>query len=141
MTIVWTKLTSTRIAMAVFVRPATWSYDLPLFRAAASDEDELEAMLAAIALPRQGLWVVESRQQPVAFAWIEIHDDTLRLRRLHVATDQPASQLLPPLFERIEEEYADAAPRLEIADASIVGADAAALQAVGIRRRGEVWVK
>lgn len=44
--------------MAVFVRPATWSYDQELFRSATADEDKedkLEAMLGAIALA-DDLW-------------------------------------------------------------------------------------
>ena len=57
--------------MAIFVRPATWSYDIELFRAATADDDQLEALLAAIATPSQALWVVESDERPVAFAWTE----------------------------------------------------------------------
>ncbi len=86
--------------MAVFVRPATWSYDLELFRRATVDEDRLEAMLAAIALADQGLWVVESNQRPVAFAWTEVRRESVRLPLLHVEPGEEPSELLPPLLTK-----------------------------------------
>jgi len=92
--------------MAVFVRRTNWTYDQPLFRSATNDEERLEAMLAAVALEDEDLWVVESNEQPVAFAWVIIEQDTLRLRQLYVAPGQQEPELLQPLFGQIERHYA-----------------------------------
>ncbi len=127
--------------MAVFVRPATWSYDLELFRRATDDEDRLEAMLAAIALADQGLWVVESNQRPVAFAWTEVRRETVRLPLLHVEPGEEPSELLPPLMSRIEDEYCQRHRRLELAAESIQGVDEETLRAVGLRYDGQRWTK
>lgn len=127
--------------MAVFVRPATWSYDQELFRSATADEDELEAMLGAIALADEDLRVVESNERPVAFAHTAIRRDTLRVLRLFLASGQPALELLRPLLARIEEEHAGRLTRLEIPAESIQGADTEVLRAVGLRRDGQTWTK
>ena len=118
--------------MAVFVRPATWSYDIELFRSAAADEDELEAMLAAIATADQALWVVESDERPVAFAWAKSEPDRVRLLRLHVKPGEEALPLLEPLVERIREE-AGQNVRLETDAGAVDGVDDAVLTALGLR--------
>ena len=118
--------------MAIFVRPATWSYDIELFRAATADEDELEAMLAAIATPGQALWVVESDERPVAFAWTESEAGRVRLLRLYVKPGETALPLLEPLLERIREE-AGADVRLEADAGAATGLDAAVLAVLGLR--------
>ena len=92
--------------MAVFVRRTNWTYDQPLFRSATNDEERLEAMLAAIALENEDLWVIESNEQPVAFAWVVIGQEALRLRQLYVAPGQQAPELLQPLFAQIDTHYA-----------------------------------
>lgn len=112
--------------MAIFVRPATWSYDIGLFRAAAADEDELEAMLAAVATPGQALWVVECDQRPAAFAWTASEPGRVRLLRLHVAPGETAVPLLTPLVERMREE-AGAGTQWDIAAVAIGGFDASLL--------------
>jgi hypothetical protein len=118
--------------MAIFVRPATWSYDIDLFRAAAADEDELEAMLAAIATADQALWVVESDERPVAFAWTATEPGRVRLLRLHVKEGEDALPLLEPLLERIREE-AEQDVRLEAPAIALGGIDNAVLTALGLR--------
>ena len=128
-------------AVAVFARPATWSYDLSLLRQAAADEDELEAMMAAIALESQQLWVAESGEQPAAFAWTTVEGDVLRLLCLYVQSGRPALELLPPLLARIEEEHAGALTRLEIPAEVIHGVDGDILQAVGMHYEGETFSK
>ncbi len=118
--------------MAIFVRPATWSYDIGLFRAAAADEDELEAMLAAIATPGQALWVAECDQRPAAFAWTAVESALVRLFRLYVAAGETPLPLLTPLLQRIREEVgADA--RLEIGPRATRGIDGASLRAAGLQ--------
>ena len=107
--------------MAVFVRPAVWNYDLGLFRAATDDEDRLEAMLAAVALKDQGLWVAESAERPVAFAWTEVAGPIVRLLDLYIGPGEAAGELLDLLLDRIEEEFVDRCSRLEASDDAIRG--------------------
>lgn len=118
--------------MAIFVRPAAWSYDIGLFRPAAADEDELEAMLAAIATPAEALWVVERDERPAAFAWTVSKPGRVRLLRLHVAPGETVLPLLTPLLERIREEAGPDA-RLEMDAGAARGVDDASLAAFGLR--------
>ncbi len=117
--------------MAIFVRPAAWSYDIGLFRSAAADEDELEAMLAATATADQTLLVVESDQRPAAFAWTARQPGRVRLLRLYVEPGRDPLPLLTPLLERIREE-AGANARLETKAGAVDGIDDAVLTALGL---------
>ena len=127
--------------MAVFVRPATWSYDQELFRSATADEDRLEALLAAIAVENEGLWVVESNEQPVAFAHVCTNRGTARMACLFVAPGRSPLELVRPLLERIEEPIEGRIPRLEIPAEAVRGVDDRTLQAVGLHRRRSVWIR
>ncbi len=127
--------------MALFVRPAVWTYDQELFRWATDDEERLESMLAAIALEDQGLWVVESNQRPVAFAWTQIERDTVRLVKLYVAAGAVPAEALRLLIARIEQEYIGEVSRLEVAPSSLSGAGPDTLREVGLTCEGEVWSK
>jgi len=127
--------------LAVFVRPATWSYDLELFRSASADEDRLEALLAAIAIENEGLWVVESDEQPVAFAHVCINRGTAQMACLFVSPGHPPLELLRPLLERIEEQIDGRTSRLEIPAEAVRGVDDRTLQIIGLRRRGSVWIR
>lgn len=132
--------------MAIFVRPAVWSYDEALFRSATADEDRLEAMLAAIALPDEGLWVVESNQRPVAFAWSRTDRDTVRLIELYaeageVAADEVALELLQPLLAHVEREHGGKFSRLEVPAESVHGVDPESLRDAGLALVAEVWAK
>lgn len=127
--------------MAVFVRPAVWNYDLGLFRAATGDEDRLEAMLAAIALKNQGLWVAESNQRPVAFAWTEIAGPNVRLLDLYIPPGEAAGELLDLLLKRLDEEFAGVCLRLEVSDDTIRGVGSGELLPAGFRREGNLWTR
>ncbi len=127
--------------MAVFVRPATWSYDQDLFRSAFADEDRLEALLAAIAIENEDLWVVESNEQPVAFAHVCIDRGTAQMACLFVSPSHPPLELLRPLLERIEEPIGGRIPRLEIPAEAVLGVDDRTLQTVGLRCRRSVWIR
>lgn len=132
--------------MAVLVRPAVWSYDLELLRAAARDEDQLEAMLAAVALEDEDIWVAERAEQPAGFAWARRRPEGLFVLMLFVAADEDARAILGPLVERLMEEAGvgggvtwGAPGRLEIPAAAIRGADEQALRSAGLVRQGESW--
>ncbi len=125
--------------MAVFVRPATWSYDLELFRSATNDEGRLEAMLAAIALEDEGLWVVESNERPTAFVHAAIEGRVVRMVCLFVGHGVSAADAFPLLLGRLKQEYAARADRLEADVEAIDGVDSAALRAAGLRRNGATW--
>jgi hypothetical protein len=127
--------------MLAFVRPANWAYDLRLFRSATDDEVELEAMLAAIALDGQGLWVIEVGQQPVAFAWTAVEHGRVRLRRLHVQPGYACTEVLRLLLERIRREHVRRPALLEASAGAVTGAGAQLLQSVGLRPQGAVWTK
>jgi hypothetical protein len=98
--------------MAIFVRPATWSYDIELFRAATADEDQLEALLAATATADQALWVAESNERPAAFVWTKRETGCVRLLRVYASPGEDPRPLLTPLLQRIRDE-AGAGVRLE----------------------------
>ncbi len=89
--------------MAMFARPANWTYDQPLFRRATADEERLEAMLAAIALQNEGLWVVESNQTPVAFAWTRREHKAVRMVEFFATSGKIAARSMRLLVERIAE--------------------------------------
>ena len=127
--------------MACFVRRAAWTYDQPLFRRAASDEDELEAMLAAIARPDEDLWVVERDQRPAAFAWAVLGDRRVDLRRLVVDESSSPARLLAELLGRIEREYALVGHSLRVRAEAVEGLSPEDLLAGGFRRAGNHWVK
>ncbi len=127
--------------MPAFARPAAWSYDLDLFRCATDDEDRLEAMLAAVALDDQGLWVVESNQRPAAFAWTTLERQTVRLLQLYVESGATDRELLPPLMQRIEDEYGGQCGRLVVGAESIQGVGQEALRAAGLDPDGPQWTK
>ena len=127
--------------MAQFARPAVWTYDQPLLRRATDDEDQLEAMLAAIALGDEGLWVVESDQRPVAFAWTRVDGKIVRIVRLYAAAEAEWTELLAALLGRIETEYAPERKRLVLA---VEAADLAATESLlahGFRCNGRSWSK
>ena len=125
--------------MALFVRPAVWTYDQELFRRATDDEERLESMLATIAIEDQGLWVVESNERPVAFAWTQIDRDTVRAVEIHVNAGEVPTEPLRLLITRIEQEYSGKASRLEVAEGSLSGVGPDTLRDVGLDREGEVW--
>lgn len=127
--------------MAQFARPAAWTYDQPLFRSATDDLDQLEAMLAAIALSDEGLWVVESDQRPVAFAWTRVDGDIVRLVRLYAAAEAEWTELLGTLLGRIETEYAPERKRLVLAVEAADRAATESLLAHGFRCNGRSWSK
>lgn len=127
--------------MAVFVRPATWSYDLELFRSAVADEDRLEAIAAAIAIENEALWVVESDEQPVAFAHVRTGGGIARVASLFVAPGRSALPLVRPLLERIEAPTGGEPLRLEIPTEAVRGVDDRTLQTAGLSRRGTVWIR
>ena len=93
--------------MALFIRPTAWSYDIELFRKATGDEDLMEELLAAVALPNQGIWVVESDQKPVGFVWFEIRNDMLHIRQLYIDTTPQPSVIHMILLDQIQQEAAD----------------------------------
>jgi len=128
-------------ALAIFVRPATWSYDLELFRSASPDEDRLEALLAAIAIENEGLWVVESNERPVAFAHVRTRRGTAHVECLFVAPGPAPLELLEPLLQRIEEPIDGRTPRLEIPAEAARGVDDRTLQTAGLSRQGTVWIR
>jgi hypothetical protein len=125
--------------MAAFVRPAAWNYDLPLFRTATDDPDELESLLAAIALEREGLWVVESDEQPVAFAHTERLGTTLAVLWLFVTPGHGPGELIRLLLGRISKEAAGKAARITIAAERLHPTDAVDMEALGFRREGPLW--
>jgi len=132
--------------MAVLVRPAVWSYDLELFRAAVRDQDQLEAMLAAVALEDEDIWVAESGQRPAGFVWGRRRPEGLRVLLLFIPPDEDAVVILRGLVERLVEEAgapgpdsAAAAGRIDIPAAAIQGADGEALRAAGLVCQGELW--
>ena len=127
--------------MALFVRPAVWTYDQELFRSTTDDEERLESMLAAVALEDQGLWVVESNERPVAFAWTQIERDTVRLVEFYVAAGAVPAESLRLLIARIEQEYIGEVSQLEVAPNSLSGAGPDTLREVGLTCEGEVWSK
>jgi len=128
--------------LAVFVRPATWNYDQELFRSALTDEDRMEALLAAIAIEGEDLWVVESDERPVAFAHVYTGRGIARVECLFVAPSRSPLDLVRPLLERIEEPTGHGkAPRLEIPTEAVRGADDQVLQAAGLCRRGTAWIR
>lgn len=127
--------------MPQFARPAAWTYDQPLLRSAAADEDQLEAMLAAIALDDEGLWVVESDQRPVAFAWTRVDGNLVRLVRLYAAAETEGTELLRALLGRIETEYAPDCKRLVLAVEAADQRATESLLAHGFRCNGKSWSK
>lgn len=119
--------------MPCFARPATWSYDLPLFREATEDEDRLESLLAAIATPGQGLWVVEENERPVAFAWTVVVPDRLEFQMLYLGQTPAPEVVLRELFRRVAEEPEAERPwRLEVDN--VAGASPKALTSCGWQR-------
>jgi hypothetical protein len=127
--------------MAHFARPATWTYDQPLFRTATDDSDQLEAMLAAIALADEELWVVESDQKPVAFAWTRIDGDLVRFVRLYALPETEWTELLGTLLARIETQYAPHRKRLVLAVQAAHPRAAESLLAHGFRCNGGSWIR
>jgi len=125
--------------VAQFVRPAVWDYDQELFRRATDDEERLESMMAAIALEDQALWVVESNERPVAFAWTRMEADAVRLVELYVKPDEPPTEPLRLLIARIEQEHAGKVSRIEVAEKSLSGAGPDTLRDVGLACEGAVW--
>jgi hypothetical protein len=126
--------------MAVFARPAVWSYDLPLFRQATADEDELEALLAAIARPDEAIWVIESDELPVAFAWGHREGSRLRLLRLYRVPQASSPEIIATLMARIDQ---DASPAMElvVAEPCIAHELSATLQELGFDRRDGLWTR
>lgn len=90
--------------MALFARPAVWSYDLPLFRQGMADEWELEGLLAATVLEQEAVWVVESDEQPAAFAWGRWEAEELRLVRFYLAPHPAADAIGRVLLARIAKD-------------------------------------
>lgn len=90
--------------MAIFARPAVWSYDLPLFRQAIAHELELEGLLAATVEKEEAVWVVEADEQPVAFAWGTRQAEGWRLRHFHVTPHPAAREIRDALWARIAED-------------------------------------
>ncbi len=127
--------------MAVFARPATWNYDIELFRAAVADEDQLEALMGAIARDDQQLLVAESDEQPAAFAWLQAEKDTVTLLRLHVADDREAQPLVRCLLDRVESDHAPAMRRLEATVDAISGIEDDTLRQLGFDRQDSLWQK
>jgi len=127
--------------VALFVRPAVWTYDQELFRSATDDEERLESMLAAIAMEDQGLWVVESNERPVAFAWTQIEHDTVRLVELYVKAGEVSGELLRLLITRIEQEHAGKVSRLEVAGKFLSGVAPDTLRDIGLTCEGTVWAR
>jgi hypothetical protein len=127
--------------VAVFARPAVWSYDLPLFRQAINDEEQLEALLAAIALEDEAVWVAEANQRPVAFAWGRREGASLRLLRFYVSPDAGSPEVAPRLMERIEREGSGQTVELVVAEEIWEGVAATTLPQLGFIRQGTVWTK
>ncbi len=132
--------------MAVLVRPAVWSYDLELLRAAARDEDQLEAMLAAVALEDEDIWVAERAERPAGFAWGRRQSAGLHVLLLFIPAAEDAVAVLRALVERLIEELSGVGLRgaqgsggIEIPRAAIRGADEQALRSAGLVRAGESW--
>ncbi|KKL62471.1 hypothetical protein LCGC14_2184850, partial [marine sediment metagenome] len=94
----------------------------------------------------QGLWVVESNQRPVAFAWSRTDRDTVRLIELYaeageVAADEVALELLQPLLAHVEREHGGKFSRLEVPAESVHGVDPESLRDAGLALVAEVWAK
>ena len=122
--------------MLIFSRRATWSQDVDLFRAGAADADQLEALMAAIAIQSQSLWVGEYDQQPVAFIWVVLDDLQLHLARLFVLPEYAQCGVLASLLARLYEHFGDRAEKILAKADDIEGVDDDALRAAGFEKTG-----
>ena len=127
--------------MPVFARPATWAYDLELFRAAVVDEDELEALMAAIARDDQQLLVAESDERPTAFAWLSIDGEALEVHRFHVDNGADSEPLARCLLERIAADHGGTMRPLVLSSKGMSGIEADALRRLGFVRDDSCWYK
>ncbi len=98
--------------MAIFVRPAVWSYDLALFRQAIADDRQLEALMGAVALEEETLLVAECNEVPSAFAWTRTVEGIRRTEQLYVTPgpEERTRRLAAALAQRLKEESISAAP-------------------------------
>lgn len=126
--------------MAIFARPAVWSYDLPLFREAIADEEQLEALLAAIALKDEAVWVIESNEVPVAFAWGRREGQAVRLMRFYLSPHRASPQIAGALVARIQEQSKELL-QLIAPEGSDRELAEPAFALAGFHRSGIVWTK